>query len=103
MNIKLFSSQFLLSIAFALSAAAQPEIEMVFVEGGKFMMGSNEGEEFNRPAHEVSVQSFKIGKYEVTQLQWRLVMGFNCCSKLGLAIKSKSHSEKSLNSTSLKL
>jgi formylglycine-generating enzyme required for sulfatase activity len=79
MNIKLHSFPFLLGLILTFNVNAQSgiEIEMVSVEGGKFMMGSNEGEEFNRPAHEVSVQAFKIGKYEVTQLQWRLVMGYD--------------------------
>jgi sulfatase modifying factor 1 len=79
MNIKLHSFPFLLGLIFTFNVNAQSgiEIEMVSVEGGKFMMGSNEGEEFNRPAHEVNVQAFKIGKYEVTQLQWRLVMGYD--------------------------
>ncbi len=67
----------MIALIFTFNVNAQPEIEMVFVEGGKFMMGSNEGEEFNKPAHEVSVKSFNIGKYEITQMQWRMVMGYN--------------------------
>ena len=67
----------MIALLFTFNVSAQPEIEMVFVEGGKFMMGSNEGEEFNKPAHEVSVKSFNIGKYEITQMQWRTVMGYN--------------------------
>jgi formylglycine-generating enzyme required for sulfatase activity len=52
------------------------EPEMVFVEGGRFMMGStNDNNE--RPVHEVEVSSFSIGKYEVTQAQWKAVMGSN--------------------------
>ncbi len=43
----------MIALLFTFNVSAQPEIEMVFVEGGKFMMGSNEGEEFNKPAHEV--------------------------------------------------
>lgn len=39
---------------------------MVYVEGGTFMMGSNEGENDEKPVHEVTVNSFYIGKYEVT-------------------------------------
>ena len=49
MNIKLLTSQILLGLIFTFNVNAQTEIEMVSVEGGKFMMGSNEGEEFNRP------------------------------------------------------
>lgn len=48
-----------------------PEPEMVFVEGGKFMMGSEDGFDDERPVHEVTVESFFIGKYEVTVEQYR--------------------------------
>ena len=50
-------------------------LEMVYLPGGKFMMGSPEGEGFNRekPQHEVTVPSFFMGKYLVTQAQWRAI------------------------------
>ena len=41
---------------------------MVLVEGGTFMMGGS---------HEVTLSSFHIGKYAVTQKEWRAVMGNN--------------------------
>ena len=57
------------------------EPEMVFVEGGTFMMGctGEQGEEYywERPAHEVTVSSFYIGKYEITQKEWVAIMGNN--------------------------
>jgi len=60
---------------------ADPEIEMVLVYGGSFLMGSPENEPgrsmFERPNQRVAVRSFYIGKYEVTQAQWRAVMGGN--------------------------
>jgi len=54
--------------------------EMVFVEGGTFMMGctkeqGNDCSANEKPAHRVTVGDFYIGKYEVTQAQWRAVMG----------------------------
>jgi formylglycine-generating enzyme len=49
--------------------------EMVFVQGGTFKMGSNEGHSDERPIHDVSLDSFYIGKYEITQKQWRYIMG----------------------------
>jgi len=52
-----------------------PEFEMVYVQGGTFQMGSNEGESDERPVHQVTVNSFYIGKFEITQEQWRAVMG----------------------------
>jgi len=59
-----------------------PEIEMVFVKGGTFTMGCtpDQGKECDdnaRPAHQVTVSDFYIGKYEVTQKQWREIMGMN--------------------------
>jgi formylglycine-generating enzyme required for sulfatase activity len=50
-------------------------IEMVFVEGGEFIMGDAELED--APPHKVTVSSFYIGKYPVTQAQWEAVMGNN--------------------------
>ena len=50
--------------------------EMVVLPAGSFEMGSNEnGDE--RPVHRVNVPSFLIGKTEVTQGQWKAVMGSN--------------------------
>ena len=39
---------------------------MVYVEGGTFMMGSNAGSDDEKPVHSVTVNSFYISKYEVT-------------------------------------
>ena len=52
-------------------------IEMVFVEGGTFMMGSDDGNDNEKPVHKVKLSSFYIGKYPVTQRQWEEVMGEN--------------------------
>ncbi|MEN9613081.1 MAG: hypothetical protein RLZZ628_3895 [Bacteroidota bacterium] len=54
-----------------------PIIEMVKVKGGTFQMGNNVGDSSERPAHEVTLDDFAIGKYEVTQAQWQAVMGTN--------------------------
>ncbi len=40
--------------------------QMIFVEGGPFIMGSNLGSEHEKPIHLVTIESFYIGKYEVT-------------------------------------
>jgi formylglycine-generating enzyme required for sulfatase activity len=53
------------------------DIEMVYVKGGSFEMGSNEGNDDEKPILSVRVGSFYMGKYEVTQAQWRAVMGNN--------------------------
>ena len=55
-------------------------IEMVQVEGGTFQMGSpksEEGRDDDECQHSVTVRSFSIGKYEVTQADWREIMGSN--------------------------
>ena len=51
---------------------------MVAVEGGTFNMGSpknEKGREDNECQHQVTVGPFNIGKYEVTQADWRNIMG----------------------------
>jgi formylglycine-generating enzyme required for sulfatase activity len=60
------------------------EPEMVFVQGGTFTMGCTEEEgrasgcdDEAKPAHSVTVSSFQIGNYEVTQAQWKAIMGNN--------------------------
>lgn len=52
-------------------------MELVFVRGGCFEMGDvfGDGETEESPVHEVCVEDFLIGKYEVTRGQWEAVMG----------------------------
>lgn len=50
-------------------------IEMVHLPGGEFEMGWDQGEPDERPRHREKVASFAIGKYEVTQSQWKALMG----------------------------
>ncbi len=52
------------------------QIQMVFVKGGTFQMGSNI-EDDEKPIHSVTVSDFYIGKYEVTQKLWKEIMGNN--------------------------
>lgn len=52
--------------------------EMVEIPAGSFDMGSNSGEANEKPVHRVTIaKPFAIGKTEVTQEQWRAVMGNN--------------------------
>jgi formylglycine-generating enzyme required for sulfatase activity len=55
------------------------EPELVAVEGGTFTMGCTDGESYDNefPVHQVTLSSYKIAKYEVTQLQWEELMGKN--------------------------
>jgi len=55
--------------------------DMVFVKGGKFKMGCTEEQKRcdldQTPPHPIVLDDFFIGKYEVTQKQWELIMGDN--------------------------
>ncbi len=63
------------------------EMEFLLVKSGEFMMGSPDGthqirQEQNRDEDEIQhkvmlTQDFYLGKYEVTQNQWNIVMGKN--------------------------
>lgn len=50
--------------------------EMVAVPAGSFQMGMA-GRPVTEPVHTVVLPSFAIGRYEVTQGQWKAVMGSN--------------------------
>ncbi|MBD1211940.1 MAG: SUMF1/EgtB/PvdO family nonheme iron enzyme [Dolichospermum circinale Clear-D4] len=56
-------------------------LEMAVIPGGTFMMGSPENEIRRRnnesPQHQVTVPSFFMGKYPVTQAQYQAIMGTN--------------------------
>ena len=55
-------------------------LEMVEIPGGTFLMGAPESEagssKDERPQHQVIVSPFYIGKFAVTQAQWRAVAGW---------------------------
>jgi formylglycine-generating enzyme required for sulfatase activity len=54
-------------------------LEMMQIPGGMFTMGTPENEaksrDSERPIHRVTVQSFFMGRYPVTQAQWFFVAG----------------------------
>lgn len=54
---------------------------MVWIPAGTFVMGRYPDEQDSDPRedpqHEVTVPGFWIGKYEVTQAQWKAIMGTN--------------------------
>jgi formylglycine-generating enzyme required for sulfatase activity len=54
-------------------------MEFVAVPSGCFQMGDSfgDGDADEKPVHQVCVSDFSIGKYEVTQGQWKAVMGSN--------------------------
>ena len=73
-------------------------LEMVYIPGGKFLMGTEDEEierlvkKFNwdgyrreKPRHKVTVQPFFMGKYPITQAQWREIASL---SKVKLDLES---------------
>ncbi len=67
---------------------AEPEtlaiIQKVLVEGGDFMMGNtlgNAGRD-QLPPHLVSISSFYLSKYEITEAQYQSIMGNNPSSSV---------------------
>ena len=56
-----------------------PEFEFAFIGGGTFEMGDKIGDlsQASLPVHYVKVGSMYMGKYQVTQEVWELVMGNN--------------------------
>lgn len=55
------------------------DMELICVAGGCFEMGDifGDGRPDEKPAHEVCLSDFYIGKYQITQGQWNKVMGEN--------------------------
>ena len=55
------------------------KMELIYVPSGRFMMGDifGNGKENERPVHEVQLDGFYIGKYPVTQGQWKSIMKKN--------------------------
>lgn len=52
--------------------------DMIKVEHGTFKMGSDDGEDNEKPVHSVTLTNdYYIGKYQVTQALWKAVMGEN--------------------------
>ncbi|MFM6806517.1 MAG: formylglycine-generating enzyme family protein [Dolichospermum sp.] len=58
------------------------KLEMIAIPGGTFLMGSPEDDKYpitegsknsERPQHQVTVKPFSMGKYPITQAQWRAI------------------------------
>ena len=53
---------------------------MVVVPAGEFMMGSQYGEDIERPAHMVTIpKPFAVGKFEVTFAEWDACVAARGC------------------------
>ena len=69
----------ILCLAFFIPAQLSAQsVSMIFVEGGTFWQGSNEGPyAANERAHQTTISSFYISSTEITQGQWQDVMSTN--------------------------
>ena len=54
-----------------------PGMEFVLIPAGSFQMGSSEGNDNEKPIHEVTLQPFYMMTTEVTQIAWKDLMGSN--------------------------
>jgi formylglycine-generating enzyme required for sulfatase activity len=74
LTIDRYSAQ---ATGFIQDLANDTQLEMMLIPGGTFIMGSLpeelEHQEDESPQHFVTVQPFFMGKYQVTQAQWRFV------------------------------
>ncbi|MDD2775219.1 MAG: SUMF1/EgtB/PvdO family nonheme iron enzyme [Gallionella sp.] len=66
----------------ALPATVSFKLDMVNIPAGSFVMGCQDGRDSDcrdneKPAHKVQISAFQLGKTEVTQGQWKAVLGTN--------------------------
>lgn len=62
------------------NTTAQPPEGMVLVKGDTFTMGSDKGDAAEKPAHEATVKSFYMDKYEVTREQYAKCVDAGKCA-----------------------
>ncbi len=53
--------------------------QMIEIPAGEFIMGSEDGEDDEKPAHAVYLDAFKIDKYEVTNVQYQACVTAEAC------------------------
>lgn len=60
-------------VVFKVTAKANSRgiIDLVFVEGGRFIMGNANGQADEKPEHEVHLSNFYISQYEITVKQYK--------------------------------
>jgi formylglycine-generating enzyme required for sulfatase activity len=52
-------------------------LDLVSIPGGTFMMGDDRHHQDEQPIHQVTLPPFYMGKYPITQAQYRSIMGEN--------------------------
>jgi formylglycine-generating enzyme required for sulfatase activity len=73
--MKRFQALFILFYSFSICYGQKNDNNIVnnnliFVEGGSFLMGSEKGDDDEKPIHSIKINSFYIGKYEVTNIKF---------------------------------
>ena len=72
-KIKALSADYYIETALGLN------MRMIYVDGGTFMMGAPDDDMYaadnEKPQHKVTLDSYYIAEFEVTQSQWEKVMG----------------------------
>ncbi|MCG8331512.1 MAG: SUMF1/EgtB/PvdO family nonheme iron enzyme [Chitinophagales bacterium] len=58
-------------------------IEMVFVEGGTFQMGREDGDDSEKPVHSVTLDDFYMHRYEVTNAEFAAFLNAEGNQKIG--------------------
>lgn len=76
-TISLLIILFLTDYISAADHITQTNENMIFVSGGTFNMGSIDGADDEQPVHSVTVNSFYMSKYELTQGEYQSLMGIN--------------------------
>ena len=54
-------------------------IDFIYINGGEFTMGSDEGPSSEQPAHQVSVPSFEMTRTEITVAQYKACVDLGPC------------------------
>jgi len=80
--LSVFFVVFFVSFAFAGGKGYKDPVtgmEFIFVKGGCYDMGDTfgDGESDEKPVHNVCISDLYMGKYEVTQEQWKTIMDSN--------------------------
>jgi len=56
-------------------------VVMVFVPAGRFLMGSEDGDEDEKPVHGIYLDDFFIGKYEVSNILYKECVDEGGCQR----------------------
>ncbi|MCY4552505.1 MAG: TonB family protein, partial [Candidatus Poribacteria bacterium] len=71
------SKQVQIAYKFTLEDISSSYAGMVLIPAGEFQMGSNDGDEDEKPVHTVYVDAFYMDKYEVTNAQYKVFVDAN--------------------------